>query len=57
MRLGAIKCSEPPGMFPRKYIARRLVERVIFRNYTPDQGPVSIILGGQKIYVRLVHNN
>lgn len=24
------------------------------RNYTPDQGPVSIVLGGTTIYVRLV---
>ena len=25
------------------------------RNYTPDQGPVSIVLGGTTIYVRLVN--
>ena len=53
MRLGAIKCSEPPGMSLRKSIARKLVDRVLFRNYTPDHGPVSIVLGGQKIYVLL----
>jgi hypothetical protein len=27
------------------------------RNYTPGQGPVSIVLGGQTVYVRLVLNS
>jgi hypothetical protein len=44
-------------MFPRKYILPEVRSIHHFRNYTPDQGPVSIILGGQRIYVGLVHNS
>ena len=56
MRLVAITCSEPPGMFLRKHILQEVRSTHHFRNYTPDQGPVSIVLGGQTIYVRLVRN-
>ena len=46
-----------PVCFLENMSYERLVERAVFRNYSSDQGPVSIMLGGQRIYVRLVRNS